>query len=156
MECGQGAAEGEIKEHRNRILSNTAFRCLDHIQWRSHQIRKVEEQIARNLVSENELYGSLVKEVESLHQNEFPSRAENRDEAEIQLRMMTSKMSLAMSTLTQMAKQLMSILALYCSDTALSIVDALEDYGALGGLEALRRLHSDQKAHLVPENKCPP
>ena len=47
------------------------------------------------------------------------------------------------------AKQLQSILTTYSEDTALSVVEGMEEHGWLAGLESWRRLYSDQKGTLT-------
>ena len=50
--------------------------------------------------------------------------------------------------ITKASMQIFSMLSTYTDDVSLSMVDNLENHGELAGLEAWRRLYTDQKGTL--------
>ena len=57
-------------------------------------------------------------------------------------------LGMEIGTLKRMSQQIRSMLTSYCDDTALAIVEGLEEHGELSGLEADRRIYSEQKGTL--------
>ena len=83
--------------------------------------------------------------MESLTQPELPFRAESSSEYEANVEKIAKEVGIDEKEVTNLSQKLHGLLTAHCEETALAIVDALNDHGPLGGLEAWRRLFAEQR-----------
>ena len=76
-------------------------------------------------------------------------RSEGAAQYDEMAKTLAGEMDLDVKTLERASKQLQSVLTTYCEDTALAVVDSLEDHGPLAGFETWRRLWVEQRGTLT-------
>ena len=79
---------------------------------------------------------------------EILPQAEGNDEYERQISGIVHEAELDRSKVEWLSKQIFSVLVAHTEDAALGMVESLEEHGDINGLEAWRRLHSEQRGTL--------
>ena len=154
FEVAQGSTppggEAEDAEHRKArgILGNPAFRNLETYIGDRTKFSKWRSKVRGIFIGEDERFACVFKAMEFLHQDELLPKAEGVKEYQDQVEKISQVTGLDTRTVTRMARQLNSMMISYCEDTALALVEGLEEHGEIAGLEAWRRLFADQKGTL--------
>ena len=132
----------------NELLRNPAFRQLFCYTGEHKQYSKWRSKVKAILVGEDEHFRTVLKTLESPEQQEIPPEAEGTSGYAEQVRLLSLKVGVESQVLVRMAAQMQCILTNYCEDTALAIIDSLEEHGQLSGFEGWRRLYSEQRGTL--------
>ena len=85
------------------------------------------------LFGEDETYRSVLKLMESPDQCEIPSRSEGSIQYEQVVENLADAIKVDQRTITRLSQQLICVLTAYCEDTALAVVDSLEEHGPWQG-----------------------
>merc|ERR1711884_351545 len=83
--------------------------------------------------------------MEKPEQPEIPPRSDGSKEYEGHIERLARDMGVEPRKMIRVSQQMQSLMTAYCEDTALAIIDALENHGPLAGLEGWRRLYTEQR-----------
>ena len=127
------------------LMRSPALRNVSAYNGDHRMFNKWRSKIRGVLFSHDERYRNLLKKIESLNQPELASKADSAEEYDKMIGRLADEIEDEPDVVMKLSRQLHGLLTSHCEETALSIVDSLDDHGALGGLEAYRRLFADQR-----------
>ena len=142
------AGSDPIGSKPNGILRNQGLRTLESYSGEHKKYNKWRSKLKGILCGENEAFRMALKVMEAPERLEIAPVTEGAAEYENQIEKIADAMGVDAKTVVYLSQQLQCLLTAYCEDTALSIVDSLENHGKLAGLEAWRRLYAEQRGTL--------
>ena len=133
----------------DELMKSPALRTVSPYGGDHRLYNKWRSKIRGVLFTHSEHYRGLLKMMESLSQPELPARSEGAAEYESTIEKIAAEIGAETQVVTKLSLQLHGLLTAHCEDTALAMVDALDDHGPLGGLEAWRRIFAEQRGTMA-------
>ena len=113
-------AGGPDEKKSRSVTNNPAFRNLDCYTGDHAKFSRWRSRLRGIVVGEEEKFGLLMKFMESPHQSEIVSRADNPEAYEEQLLLLAKEMNTDQGSVIKISRQMHSILTGYCDGGTLS------------------------------------